>query len=148
LVWRLCLERGAIALKPSQNEHVRLRLESAAIKNFEIRFETRTASAPDTKTYSDVDEERQIVGTRGGTLSVLRNQPRSVAGLAGKEIWISASVPGETPTLRLTWHYPGAGGDATRPSVNVVGSAPRENQAELERAWDFVLQSLRPLPVR
>ncbi len=142
-----CIGSGAITLEPSQNEQARLTLESSASPEIELRFETQTVREPDTKTYSDVDEERSVASAHGGTLTVLRDQQRSAAGLQGKEIWISATVPGEKPLVRFSWHYPGVGASGAQPSINIVGSAPVEKKAQLETIWETVLTSVRVVPL-
>lgn len=142
-----CVGNGAITLEPSQNEQARLSLAPKASPDIEIRLATRTVGAPDVKTYSDVDEERGVTSAAGGTLSVLRDQERSGAGLSGKEIRISAVIPGEKPSVRFTWHYPGAARSSTKPSINVVGTAPVDKQKQLEAIWETVMTSLRTIPL-
>jgi hypothetical protein len=142
-----CIGIGAITLGPSQNEQVRLTLGDSSAPEVEIRLETRTVREPDTKTYSDVDEEKSLASASGGTLDVLRDQKRSGAGLPGKEIWISLVVPGDKPGMRFTWHYPGIGASGTQPSINIVGTAPVEKKSQLEAIWESVLTSLRAVPL-
>jgi hypothetical protein len=142
-----CVGNGAITLGPSQNEQVRLTLGESGSPEIELRFETRTVREPDMKTYSDVDEEKSVASAHGGTLTVLRDQRRSAAGLPGQEIWIFAAVPGDNPGLRFSWHYPGVGASGTQPSINIVGSAPVEKKVQLEAIWESVLTSLRAVPL-
>lgn len=142
-----CVGNGAITLEPSQNEQARLSLAPAASPDVEIRFATRTVREPDIKTYSDVDEEKELTSAHGGTLTVLLDRKRSAAGLSGKEIRISVAVPGDKPSLRFTWHYPGIGGSSTQPSITIVGSAPTGKQAQLEAIWETVATSLRAVPL-
>jgi hypothetical protein len=142
-----CVGDGAIQMEPSQNERVQLNLTHVIAPDLEVRFATRAVVEPDLKSYSDVEEERELAASCGGSIVVLREQQRRAAGMDGKEIWISMSVPGEAPSVRFSWHFPGTGGDASRPMINLVGSAPLVEQPVLQDAWDRVLGSLRPIPV-
>ncbi len=142
-----CVGNGAITLEPSQNEQATVALASTTSPDIEIRFTTQTVREPDMMAYSNVDEDEEIASSSGGTLTVLRNDQRSAAGLSGKEIWISASAPDEMPMVRFSWHYPGLGRSSTEPSINIVGSAPVNKQAQLESTWNTVLTSLRPIPL-
>lgn len=141
-----CVGAGAVTSEPGVNEQVLVSLEHRSAPEFVVTFRTQTVNEPDTLTHSNLDEERRAVAARGGTLEVLRDGPRRAAGLEGKEVWVSVAAPGEPPFVRFAWHFPGAGGDSTRPAVTVVASARGANRAELEGAWESLLRSLRAFP--
>jgi type VI secretion system (T6SS) Tli4-like immunity protein len=141
-----CVGFGSINSEPGVNEQTLISFDHKKIHDFDIRFETRTVSKPDTQTYSDVDEEKELTASAGGKLNVLRDHSRSVAGLEGKEIAISASAPGEPASLRFTWHFPGVPQSSSKPMINIVGSAPVSQQPELEKIWDALLKSIQTVP--
>ena len=142
-----CVGNGSITSEPGLNEHALLSLEHKNTQNFEFRLETRTVSSPDTQTYSDVEEEKELVHSGGGKLSVLRDDARTVAGLEGKEIAISVAPGAEAPFLRFTWHFAGVSDSSAKPAINIVGSAPVSHQAELQKTWDALLQSVQSVPL-
>jgi type VI secretion system (T6SS) Tli4-like immunity protein len=141
-----CVGFGSINSEPGLNEQTLISFDHKKMRDFDIRFETRTVSKPDTQTYSDVDEEKQLMASAGGKLNVLRDHSRSVAGLEGKEIAISSSAPGEPPSLRFTWHFPGVPQSSSKPMINIVASAPVSQQADLEKIWDAMLKSIQTVP--
>ena len=143
-----CVGYGSIAMEPSQTESARITFSRRNVPEFEIEFSTQTVREPDNQTYSDLDEEREIADAGGGQLTVLKEGVRRVAGLDGKQIWISLTVPGEPPTVRFTWHFAGEPGDSFHPMINILAMAPAAQRADLESAWETVLQSLRQVPLR
>jgi hypothetical protein len=141
-----CVGAGAITSEPGLNEYAGIALEHPTVPNFEVSIDTRTVKEPDTRAYSNLDEERQVTAGLGGTVEELRDQTRVVAGLEGKEIWASVDLPRETPFVRFTWHFPGVAEDSSRPMINIMGTAPTSRRAELEAVWEAVLRSFRPIP--
>jgi hypothetical protein len=141
-----CVGNGALTSAPSSEEESLISLTHKKIKDFQIAFSTRVVSRPDTRTYSDVDEERELAESNGGSLSVIREQKRTVAGLEGKEISISVNSPGEPPSVRFTWHFAGVPQNSFKPMINIVGSAPLPEQAQLQNVWDSLLQSIQSIP--
>lgn len=141
-----CVGAGAITSEPGLKEYAGLALEHKRVPKFEVTIDTQTVWEPDTWTYSDLDEERQVVTGLGGTIEALRDGARVVAGLEGKEIWASVDVPREPPFVRFTWHFPGVPEDSLRPSIDIKGTAPKSSQPELEAVWETVLRSFRPIP--
>ena len=142
-----CIGYGSITLEPAQIEKTSLELTHRKLADLKLRFDTQTVKEPDTKTLSTVEEEDLVIGAKDGRMSVLRNQPRIAAGLSGTEIRISVLVPGEPPFVRFSWHFPGAPINGVKPQIDIVGSAPTEQQSELETVWEAILQSLRPVPL-
>jgi hypothetical protein len=141
-----CVGYGSVTSEPSIDERTRMGLANREMKDLKIRFETQTVQESDTQTYSDLDEEREVVAGQRGNISVLRDDSRSADGLGGKEIGISVTIPGEPSFVRLTWHFPGVPGDSSQPMINIVGMAPSNQQVELQTVWDSLLQSLHRLP--
>ena len=141
-----CVGEGAVTSELGVNEQVRVALVHRTADEFAITFDTRTVNEPDTYPFSTLDEEQLAVAAHGGTLKVLRDGPRVAASLEGKETWVSVAAPGTPPFVRFTWHFPGVGGDSTRPAVTIVGNALEENRAELEEVWELLLGSLRAFP--
>ena len=135
---------GAITTAPSANESTRLSVEGP--DGTTLTFATQTVQQPDHLTYTDVDEEQQVVAAHGGSLQILREDTRVVATMQGVEIRISASPRNEPPFLRFTWHFQGEPGNSARPKIDIMGSAPVARRAALETTWDAVLGSLRPIP--
>ena len=142
-----CIGDGSITLEPAQIEKTSLELTHRKLADLKLRLDTETVKEPDSKTLSNVEEEELAIAARGGHMSILRNQPRIAAGLSGKEIRISVVVPGAHPFVRFSWHFPGAPINGVKPQIDIVGSAPTEQQAELVITWEAVLQSLRPIPL-
>jgi hypothetical protein len=138
-----CVGEGAVTSAPSRYEETLISLNHNNVPDFKIRFSTRAVSAPDTTTYSDVGEEKELIDSAGGKLNVHRDHSRSVAGLEGKEITISASAPGEPSSLRFTWHFQGVPGNSSKPMINIVGMTPAKYQPEFEKIWDALLNSIQ-----
>src|ERR1051326_8800480 len=105
-----CVGYGAITSKPSKNEETRIMLGHRSLGDLKIRIETHTVTAPDTRTYSDLDEESHQAAARGGQMTVMSEAARPVAGLPGKEMRISVASPGDRPFVRFTWHFSGVPG--------------------------------------
>jgi hypothetical protein len=139
-----CVGHGSITLEPSQNEQARIALSSDSVRELEFKVETHTTRIPDSSTYADVEEESRLASASGGKLAVLRNQPRTVAGLPGRELWIRVEVPAEGALLRYTWHFQGVPGNSAQPVIDILGTARPEGKAALENAWETILASLRP----
>ncbi len=107
---------------------------------------TQTVEEPDTRTFSNLDDEKQVVNANGGKLAALVDHQRSVAGIEGKEMRISVTSPNETPTVRFTRHFAGVPADSSRPMISLKAVAPTAEQKSLETIWEGVLQSARPIP--
>ena len=84
--------------------------------------------------------------TLKGRLEVYRQEPRVLAGLEGMEIRLAMAPPGEPEVVRYTWHYPGLGGDGTRPRINIVAFTSKERRGELDGIWESILGSLAMVP--
>lgn len=137
------LGEGAILLEPSGNEQTRLVFKHRTHSDIELRFQTRTVSEPDTKSYADLVEERQIAHK----VKRLRKGSRVAAGLKGRELWLSAHFPSEQSGLRFSWVYSGVAYNAAQPCITLVASAELKHRAELEAVWKAVLGSLDSIPL-
>jgi Tle cognate immunity protein 4 C-terminal domain len=138
-----CVGYGAITSEPGINEHARISFDHQRLSDLEITVETQTVKEPDNRTFSNLDEEKQVVRALGGEVITLRDQTRSVAGLQGKEIWASVVTPHEPSFVRFTWHFAGAPRDSARPMINIKGIAATDQQTELQTIWEIILNSLR-----
>jgi len=98
---------------------------------------TQTVKEPDTRTFSNLDEEKEVVNANG-KLAVLLDHQRSVAGLEGREMRISITSPNETPTVRFTWPFGGMPADSSRPMINIKAAAPASEQKSLETIYGKV----------
>jgi hypothetical protein len=141
-----CVGNGSITSEPGTNEHAGIGFEHKILHGVEISFDTQTVKVPDTRTFSNLYEEKEIVNANGGKLAVLLDHQRSVAGLEGKEMRISVTSPNETPSVRFTWHFTGVPADSSKPMINIKAVAPSAEQKSLETIWEGVLQSVRPTP--
>jgi len=141
-----CIGPGAIRMGPSLSESVQMAWKGSA-SSVRVEFSTQTVTSPDTKMFMDVNEERDFARLAGGTLTVLRERDRTVAGLVGREIWIAIALPGKEAQLRFTWHYAGVGRDGTKPKIDLVGKSAVGDQAVLEVVWEAMLPSIEAVPV-
>jgi hypothetical protein len=140
-----CLEEGAITSEVGINEKALISFAHRKLPDFEIEFATTTVSEPAPGVSEE--EEKEAVASEGGTYTELRNQKRVAAGLEGKELMNAESLPGEKPHVRFTWHFPGNPDNSGQPSVDISATAQKEHRPELEKIWETMLQSLRPVPV-
>lgn len=146
LMQGFCLGGGFLTIENGRNEDAGINFVHRQIPRFEIGFDTQTVSEPDTHSYSSYDEEKQVIEGNGGSMSVLKDHELTVAGLGGKEMWLSAKSPNDPSFVRFTWHYPGVAFNSFQPMINIVATAPVEEQQRLEVIWDGLLKSLRPIP--
>lgn len=141
-----CIGPGAIRMGPSLSESVEM-VWKGTTTSVRLEFSTQTVSAPDTKSFTDVVEERAFAALAAGHLTVLGKRARTVAGMAGREIRISIALPGQEPQMRFTWHFAGVGRDGTKPQIDIVGTSGAGDQAALEAAWEAMLPSIETVPV-
>jgi hypothetical protein len=140
-----CLEEGAITSEPSLNEKALVSFAHRKLADFDIEFATTTVSEPELGVTEE--EEKEAAESDGGTYAELRNQQRTAAGLEGKERMSAVALPGRKSLVRFTWHFPGIPESSSGPNVDITASAPKEHRAELEKIWETMLKSLRPVPV-
>lgn len=139
---------GTLGSEPGVNEEARLTLVHGSLPEFDIRFDSRTVREPErADPLQDFEQDRQRLAG-GVTLSLLRNQPRTAAGLPGREGWVQSvgKASGEV-SLRFSWAHPGLPGQATAPAIMIVATARGSDRAALEAAWEMLLGSLQAIPV-
>ena len=141
-----CIGFGSLTIEPAERESVSITLKHQTLAELEASIETVTVDRPDTES-SSLDEAKAFAKSYGASMKVLRDRKRAAAGLTGHELCISLAVPNQPETMRFNWHYEGASGDAARPRIDIAGTARATRRAELEKAWDKVLDSLRPVPL-
>ena len=142
-----CAELGSIRMEGSLSETTALSLAHTQSPAIKVEMETKTVTAPDTSTFTSLDEERKVMNAVGGTLVVRSERERIVAGMTGKEFRIAIAAPGEPPIVRNTWQFSGEPRNPARPHINFVGTAGTQAQSDLDAAWDAVLNSLTPIPM-
>lgn len=145
-----CIGHGAFRLPPSKNE--RARTAFAGAEGLSLSVETETVAAPEpAATPDDVAADAAAVASDGGTLVVLLQGDRAVAGLPGRELRVAltdkeALQKGEEPLLVYTWVFPGGRADGLHPRVRLAASAPTARAGALDAAWDTLLGTLRRRP--
>jgi len=137
-----CVGFGSLSIEPASRESVSITMKDGEV---ETSIDTITVDHPDGGD-APLEEAQQFAKSYGGSLKVLRDGARKAGGVEGHELWILLSASGQSDLLRFNWRFEGAGGDATRPKIEIAGSAPASKSNELEAAWETVLSSLRPTP--
>ncbi len=142
-----CVGYGTITSEPSINGLTLISFTHPQLPGFDLRFETRTVSEPDNETYSSLHEERAWLAGTQAKLTVLKDSQQTVAGMEGKEIRISVTLPEEPSFVRFTWHFPGVSRKSDRPAIDILATANIKNQKRLEEVWEKMLQSLQSIPM-
>jgi len=71
-----------------------------------------------------------------------RHRRRTVAGLAGEELWIRSDAGRK---LFLLWSYPGEAGSGPRPEFEIeMRNVREEDEKKAGELWDALLDSMRP----
>lgn len=138
-----CVGFGSLSIEASSRESASITMKDGEL---ETSIDTVTVDQPEDG-GSPLDEAKQFAKSSGGSLKVLRNGKRKAGGVDGRELQILLSLPGKPDLLRFDWRYEGAGHDATRPKIEIAGSAPASQSSELEAAWETLLNSLQPIPL-
>jgi len=143
----MCIAWAKVRLQQSQaatrKRFVAFRHEK--LPGFKIEF--RTKMVVEAEAPLPISEQMEFVESEGGTIAIIREQKRGAAGLDGEEAAVAVTLPGEKPFVEFTWHYSGMPDSSTQPYIEVSAKAPKERREELERIWETILQSLRPVPV-
>lgn len=87
---------------------------------------------------ADIAREVEQVG---GTLEVLRERSRTVAGLRGTELVMTLSAPDVVKTLRFEWVHAGAP-SSRAPALTLEATGSIEAGPDLERGWEQLLSAL------
>jgi hypothetical protein len=145
-----CLARGAMHLEPSRNESTSLTLAAQAWPDTLFSLQTRTVDKPD-ETHPLAQPEAELSGMAGSGVSVnLSSQSaRTVAGLAGRELRGQMRASATAAPFRLyRFFHPGVGRQSGAPLMTLELDGPATEGAALDQAWNALLDSLRPLPLR
>ncbi|OGS17048.1 MAG: hypothetical protein A2219_02685 [Elusimicrobia bacterium RIFOXYA2_FULL_50_26] len=144
-----CVEHGSIAGEPGENEQARASFDHPSLPSFEITFYTHTVREPSRMNpLSEIDDLQAQSAREGVQLKVLKDEPRSAAGLSGRENITSLAEPGAAPFVRFTWHFPGVPLRSDQPEILLEASARLVDQAELRAVWEALLGSLRQVPMK
>ncbi len=138
-----CVGYGSLSLEPASRESVSITMKDGEV---ETSIETITVDHPEGG-GSPLEEARQFAKSNGGSMKVMRDGARKAGGVEGHELQISLTLPGGADLLRFKWSFVGVGGDATRPNIEIDGSARAAQASELEAAWETLLTSLQPIPL-
>lgn len=144
-----CLPHGAIVLDPSRSESTRLTALNPRVHGAELRFSTVTTATPRSDgPLADPAADAQAMAGTGTTLTPISKTERRVAGLAGHDARALLKEPNKEPTLIYRFFHPGTANSATAPEIIAALDGPAGRQAELDAAWDQLLDSVRPVPLR
>lgn len=145
-----CLVNGAMDLEPSRNETTQLSLAASAWPDTRFTLHTRAVDKPDTThPMAQPEAEAAALAGSGATLQLQPQRARQVAGLAGQELRGELQADAHTPPRRLyRFFHAGVGRQAGAPLMTLALEGPASEQAALDLAWNTLLDSLRPLPLR
>ncbi|MEO8280098.1 MAG: T6SS immunity protein Tli4 family protein [Ideonella sp.] len=144
-----CLPNGAFAVDPGRNESTRVAAESAQLPGAELRFSTLAVSTPrtDGPLVDPVADAKAMAGS-GTTLKPLSQTERTVAGFGGRDSRALLQEPGKPPTLVYRFFFAGIALNAAAPEMIIALDGPANQQAALDAAWNQLLDSVRPVPLR
>ena len=145
-----CLAHGAMQLEPSRNESTELRLEATAWPGTLFTLNTRAVDKPD-ETHPMANPEAELAGIAGSgvTVKLSAQVPRTVAGLPGRELRGEMQASATAAPRRLyRFFHPGVGRQAGAPLMTLSLDGPATVQAALDQAWNALLDSLQPVPLR
>lgn len=144
-----CLPQGAFAVDPGRNESTRLAARNAQLPGAELRFSTVATSAPRADgPLADPAADAQAMAGSGTTLKPLGQTERRVAGLTGRDARAVLQEPGKPPTLIYRFFFPGIALNAAAPEIIIALDGPNNQQAALDAAWNQLLDSVQPVPLR
>lgn len=144
-----CLPQGAFQVDPGRNETTRLAATHVRLPGAELRFSTTVVTTPRTDgPLVDPAADAQAMAGSGTTLKPLGQADRQVGGLAGRDSRAELQEPRKPPTLVYRWFHPGQPASATAPEVIIALDGPAAAKAALDAAWNQLLDSVRPVPVR
>lgn len=144
-----CLPLGAFQVDPGRNESTRLAAANARLPGADLRFSTNVVITPRTDgPLVDPAADAQAMTGSGTTLKPLGQADRQVGGLAGRDSRAELQEPRKPPTLVYRWFHPGQPASATAPEIIIALEGPAASKAALDAAWNQLLDSVRPVPVR
>ncbi|MDP3500035.1 MAG: hypothetical protein Q8S33_06875 [Myxococcales bacterium] len=130
------VEHGAFQ-RVSQVENARLSLVGPARARLSLIVSSNVVARE--RAPADIARE---VEQLGGTLQVLRERSRTVAGLRGTELVMTLTTPAAVKTLRFEWVHAGAP-SSRAPALTLEATGPNEAGPELERGWEQLLGALK-----
>jgi hypothetical protein len=145
-----CLANGAMQLDASRNESTALSLEATAWPGTVFSLNTRAVDKPD-ETHPMAHPEVELAGMAGSgvTVQLSAQTPRTVAGLPGRELRGEMQASAAAAPRRLyRFFHPGVGRQAGAPLMTLALDGPASEQAALDKAWNALLDSLQPVPLR
>lgn len=144
-----CLPQGAFQVDPGRNESTRLAAANPRLPGAELRFSTNAVSTPRTDgPLADPAADAQAMAGSGSSLKPLGQTERQVGGLAGRDARAELQEPRKAPTLVYRFFYAGQPASATAPEVIIALDGPASAKGALDAAWNQLLDSVRPVPVR
>lgn len=144
-----CLPLGAFQVDPGRNESTRLAAANTRLPGAELRFSTNVVTTPRTDgPLVDPAADAQAMAGSGTTLKPLGQTDRQVGGLAGRDSRAELQEPRKPPTLVYRFFHPGQPASATAPELIIALDGPASAKAALDAAWNQLLDSVRPVPVR
>ncbi|MBL8303283.1 MAG: hypothetical protein JNM26_10980 [Ideonella sp.] len=144
-----CLPLGAFQVDPGRNESTRLAAANARLPGADLRFSTNVVITPRTDgPLVDPAADAQAMAGSGTTLKPLGQADRQVGGLAGRDSRAELQEPRKPPTLVYRWFHAGQPASATAPEIIIALDGPAASKAALDAAWNQLLDSVRPVPVR
>jgi Tle cognate immunity protein 4 C-terminal domain len=144
-----CLPNGAFQVDPGRNETTRLAAEHPRLPGAELRFSTEAVTTPRSDgPLVDPAADAQAMAGSGSTLKPLGQTDRQVAGFTGRDSRAELQGPRKPPQLIYRFFYPGQAANATAPEIVIALDGPASARAALDAAWNQLLDSVRPVPVR
>jgi hypothetical protein len=144
-----CLPNGAFAVEPGRNETTRLLAEHPRLPGASLRFSTTATTAPRSDgPLADPAADAQAMAGSGSSLKPLGQTERVVAGLRGRDARAELSEPNKAPTLIYRYFFAGVAANAAAPEMLVALDGPVSARPLLDAAWNGLLDSVRPVPLR
>ena len=114
-----------------------------------LRFSTRTVAQPRSDgPLADPEADNAAMAGSGTSLKSISSTERVVAGFTGRDSRAELRQPNKPPQRVYRFFYPGMVANATAPEVTISLDGPSAEAPALDAAWDRMLDSVRPVPVR
>lgn len=144
-----CLPNGAFAVEPGRNETTRLLAEHPRLPGASLRFSTTATTTPRSDgPLADPAADAQAMAGSGSSLKPLGQTERVVAGLRGRDALAELSEPNKAPTLIYRYFFAGVAANAAAPEMLIALDGPASAKDRLDVAWNGLLDSIRPVPLR
>jgi hypothetical protein len=143
------LPNGAFAVEPGRNETTRLLAEHPRLPGASLRFSTAATTAPRSDgPLADPAADAQAMAGSGSSLKPLGQTERLVAGHKGRDARAELSEPAKPPTLVYRFFFAGIAANAAAPEILIALDGPVSARPALDAAWNQLLDSVRPVPLR